>query len=138
MSVTATKEEREYGMTTASSTQGFVNDPVVSISGQIALARPDDVVCGDQPSSDDVRPWNLRRMGPLMTSDGRWSSVSYDHEQQIAVTETGQPVLDQRCRTAGPVAGPPTAPTTPPVDGEDPPSSEDWINDFAPEEPSPV
>jgi len=32
-------------------------------------------------------------------------------------------------------AGPPTAPTTQGVDGEDPPSSEDWINDYAPDEP---
>lgn len=125
-------------MTTASPTQGFVNDPVVSISGQMALARPDDLVCEDQPSSEDVRPWNLRRMGSVMTTNGRWSSVSYDHDQQVAVTASRQPVLDEHRRTGGPVAGPPTAPTTPPVDGEDPPSSEDWINDFAPEEPSPV
>ncbi len=125
-------------MTTASPTQGVVNDPVVSISGQMPLSRPDDLVCADQPSPEDVRPWNLRRMGAVMTTNGRWSSVSYDHDQQITVTASGQPVLDEHRRTAGPVAGPPTAPTTPPVDGEDPPSSEDWINDFAPEEPSPV
>lgn len=30
---------------------------------------------------------------------------------------------------------PPTADTTATVDGEDPPSSEDWNNDFAPDEP---
>jgi hypothetical protein len=35
------------------------------------------------------------------------------------------------------VAGPPTAPTTQNVDGEDPPSSEDWKNDFAPDDPCP-
>jgi hypothetical protein len=31
------------------------------------------------------------------------------------------------------MSGPPTAPTTQTVDGQDPPSSEDWINDFTPD-----
>jgi putative ATP-grasp target RiPP len=84
----------------------------------------------DLPSAEDVRPWNLRRMGPLLKVSGRWSSVRYDYNQQLAVDASGIPVLDR-----APVAGPPTAPTTPPVDGEDPPSSEDWNNDFAPDEP---
>jgi putative ATP-grasp target RiPP len=96
----------------------------------MALARPDGLECTDMPSPENVRPWNLRRMGPLLKVSGRWSSVRYDHNQQLAVNERGNPVLDRT-----PVAGPPTAPTTPPVDGEDPPSSEDWNNDFAPDEP---
>ncbi|GAA1235027.1 hypothetical protein GCM10009676_18590 [Prauserella halophila] len=80
-------------------TQGFVNDPVVSISGQMALARLDDLVCEDQLSPEDVRPWNLRRMGSLMTTNGRWSSVIYDHNQQVAVTASGQPALDEHRRS---------------------------------------
>lgn len=81
-------------------------------------------------------------LGPPLTSSGRWSSVSYDADQQLLVDTSGQTVVDQSTNTPasvfGPVAGPPTAPTTPTVDGEDPPSSEDWINDYAPEEPDQV
>jgi hypothetical protein len=50
----------------------------------------------------------------------------YDHHQQLAVDTSGTPLITM---------GPPTANTTSSVDGEDPPSSEDWYNDFHPDEP---
>lgn len=113
------------------SVTAFVDSPVSSGSSRLALARPDGYVSDDLPSSDDVRPWNLRRMGSLLKVSGRWSSVSYDHDQQVSVDASGTALIDLT-----PVAGPPTAPTTQTVDGEDPPSSEDWINDYAPDAPS--
>ncbi len=58
----------------------------------------------------------------------RWPRRARSSRWQLATDPDGVPVLDV-------AAGPPTAPTTPGVDGEDPPSSEDWINDYAPDEP---
>jgi hypothetical protein len=67
-------------------------------------------------------------MGPVMTPFGRWLSWGYDYQRQLATDPDGVALLDL-------AAGPPTAPTTQTVDGEDPPSSEDWDNDYTPDEP---
>jgi putative ATP-grasp target RiPP len=53
----------------------------------------------------------------------------YDHEQQVAVDVNGAPLISM---------GDPSADTTSTVDGEDPPSSEDWNNDYYPDEPFPA
>ncbi len=105
------------------------DDSLAPASAQFPLARPDTAPPSwDEPSPVGVRPWGLRRMGPVMAPAGRWLAWGYDHDRQLAAGADGVPVLDA-------AAGPPTAPTTPGVDGEDPPSSEDWINDYTPDEP---
>lgn len=68
-------------------------------------------------------------MGPVMTAAGSWRTWRYDHQRQLGTDADGVPLLDI-------TAGPPTAPTTQRVDGEDPPSSEDWVTDYAPDEPA--
>lgn len=106
-----------------------IDDPLASASGQFPLGAP-----GGTPPSDDVpspvglRPWGLRSLTVSDRPVGEQSrSVArYDHEQQVAVDAAGTPLV---------VMGPPTANTTSTVDGEDPPSSEDWDNDFHPDEP---
>lgn len=111
-------------------TTGF-DDPLASAGAQFALARPDTAPpSGEEPSPPGIRPWGLRRMGPVMTPSLQWLAWGYDHEQQLAAGPDGVALLDL-------AAGPPTAPTTQPVDGEDPPSSEDWVNDYVPDEPVP-
>ncbi len=104
-------------------------DPVASISGQFPLSAPPGAVT-DEPSTAGARPWGLRRMGPVRRPCHRRASA-YDHDQQLSVGLSGEPVV----RPGGGHAGPPTAPTTAPVDGEDPPSSEDYNNDYAPDAP---
>ncbi|GGP38933.1 putative ATP-grasp-modified RiPP [Saccharothrix coeruleofusca] len=97
--------------------------PLAPVSARFALSgssfepRPDDT-----PSPDGVRPWGLRRALPVSTGRvlPRWS---YDPAQQKAVNEAGVPLIGSSR------AGDPTANTTASTDGEDPPSSEDWIND---------
>lgn len=113
----------------------FSWDPLVSPSSRITLTRPDVLAAedaGPQAVDPAVQPWNLRRLGPPLANSGRWSTVRYDHLRQLLVHDCGRAVLSG-CDHV-PMAGPPTAPTTPPVDGEDPPSSEDWNNDYAPDE----
>lgn len=107
----------------------FVEDPIISGSSLLPLARPDDVPpSADRPSPAGVRPWGLRRMGHVLAVSGKWDGVRFDHQSQLAVTADGVVLIEIE-------SGPPTAPTTPPVDGEDPPSSEDWNNDYAPDNP---
>ncbi|MPZ64440.1 MAG: hypothetical protein GEU83_02555 [Pseudonocardiaceae bacterium] len=111
-------------------TTGF-DDPLAPSGEQFPLARPDTAPPSwDEPSPPGSRPWGLRRMGPVMTPSRQGLGWGYDHEQQLATGPDGVALLDF-------AAGPPTAPTTQTVDGEDPPSSEDWINDYAPDEPIP-
>lgn len=106
-----------------------LEDPLAPVSEQFPLGQPDSAPCSwDEPSPPGVRSWGLRRMGPVMAPSGRWLAWGYDQQQQLATGPEGVALLDL------PV-GPPTAPTTGSVDGEDPPSSEDWINDYAPDEP---
>lgn len=105
------------------------DDPLAPAGEQFPLGRPDTAPpCWDEPSPPGVRTWGLRRMGPVMTPSGQWLSLGYDHHRQLATGPDGVALLDL-------TAGPPTAPTTQTVDGEDPPSSEDWINDYFPDEP---
>lgn len=111
-------------------TNVLVNAPVASVSGRLALSRPSGRPCDDQPSEAGVRPWGLRRMGPVMHSAGKFASVRYDDNRQLAVDAAGVALIDRT-----PVMAKPTANTTSTVDGEDPPSSEDWNNDFHGDEP---
>lgn len=104
-------------------------DPLASGSARFPLGRPSDEPPEvDAPSPIGLRPWGLRRLGPVFGTTGAWSAWRYDHERQIAVDGSGRAMLDI-------VDGPPTAPTTPPTDGEDPPSGEDWRNDYTPDYP---
>lgn len=108
-----------------------VDDSLAPSGEQFPLARPDTAPPSwDEPSPSGIRPWGLRRMGPVMTPPRHRLARRYDHDRQLATDADGVALLDL-------AAGPPTAPTTQPVDGEDPPSSEDWINDYAPDEPIP-
>ncbi len=105
-------------------------DPLAAADEQFPLGRPDDAPASwDEPSPVGVRPWGLRRMGPVKVPSRRWLSWGYDHRRQLATDHADVALLDL-------VSGPPTAPTTQSVDGEDPPSSEDWVNDYAPDEPA--
>lgn len=138
----------------------FVDDPLVSGSGQFALAAPHTLTAPtERPSEIGLRPWGLRRMGPVLRPSGCRAGWHYDPVRQLGVDATGVPLTAVHAGTstttgssgsedptdedwqpdftpeAHPMAGPPTAPTTPPVDGEDPPSAEDWNNDYCPDEP---
>ncbi|MGH3886549.1 MAG: putative ATP-grasp-modified RiPP [Pseudonocardiaceae bacterium] len=111
----------------------FRSDPVASASEQFTLCRPSiDLPMAQDCPEMEVRPWGLRTMTPARPTDSRFPAFRYDHRSQVAVLDdgTGRPLVKT-------VAGPPTAPTTQTVDGEDPPSSEDWKNDFAPDDPCP-
>lgn len=122
----------------------FVADPLASPSGRFALARPAGLPAPDQPSSKELRPWGLRRMGPVALPADRLAGYRYDPVQQVSLGADGTPLAigalaggnANTTSTIGGalVAGPPTAPTTSTVDGEDPPSSEDWINDYHPDD----
>ena len=106
----------------------FVDDPVASVSGQFALCRSDAVPA---VPAGRVRPWGLRQL--TLAQDGGFGvpAYRYDHDLQVAVAEaSGTPLVSV-------VAAAPTAPTTTRTDGEDGPSSEDWRNDFAPDDPCP-
>lgn len=108
------------------------DEPLAPAGAQFPLAPSDTAPSSlDEPSPVGLRPWGLRRMGPVLAPSGPWLEWGYDHDRQVATDPDGVPVLDV-------AAGPPTAPTTQRVDGEDPPSSEDWINDYAPDEPVPL
>ena len=98
-------------------------DPLAPIGARVALHgssfEPREQ---DQPSPVGLRPWGLRRARPA--GPGRTLPAwSYDPVSQMAVDGAGVPLVDSD------VAGDPSADTTASVDGEDPPSSEDWLND---------
>ncbi len=112
----------------------FVHDPLVSASGQFALAARAGRVEPEGPSSAGERPWGLRRMGPVSTIVRLAPAGRYDPLRQLSLDTAGIPIV-AALRAGGPVTGPPTAPTTATVDGEDPPSSEDYNNDYCPDEP---
>lgn len=106
-----------------------IDDPLASASGQFALAAPTDTPASeDVPSPVGLRPWGLRTLTVARSAVEEQSSspARYDHERQVAVGQSGQPLITM---------GDPTADTTSTVDGEDGPSSEDWHNDFHPDEP---
>jgi len=110
-------------------TKRFAADPLVTASAQFSLGR-------STPSGADesvitlARPWGLRALVPAVAGP-ELPAIRYDHVSQVAVVDdgTGRAFVDI-------VGGPPTAPTTASTDGEDPPSSEDWKNDFAPDDPA--
>jgi putative ATP-grasp target RiPP len=98
-------------------------DPLASVSGQFALKGSTFTPrSGDMPSPDGVRPWGLRRATPAGAGRvlPKWD---YDAVQQKAVDLLGVPLIES------PQMVDPSADTTSTVDGEDPPSSEDWNND---------
>jgi putative ATP-grasp target RiPP len=105
-----------------------IDDPIASASGQFPLAAPSGMPPSeDEPSPVGVRPWGLRHLTTARTEGRRvLSGARYDHDQQLTVDPSGIPLITM---------GPPTATTTSSVDGEDPPSSEDWDNDFHQDEP---
>jgi putative ATP-grasp target RiPP len=115
-------------------TNEFTDPPLASVSGQFSLTAP---TTGESSSSADVlplvdtRPWGLRDLVPA-SSGATLPPMRYDHDRQLTVLDdgSGRAFIDV-------VSGPPTAPTTQTVDGEDPPSSEDWKNDFCPDDPCP-
>lgn len=112
----------------------FVDDPVASISGQFALCRPDPATRPAESTTvaGHIRPWGLRDLTPAEEGGAGLPSFRYDHDLQLAVLADGS-----RMPLASVVAAAPTAPTTTRTDGEDGPSSEDWKNDFTPDEPCP-
>jgi putative ATP-grasp target RiPP len=109
----------------------FTDAPLASPSGQFALGRPvADVPPPQEPSHLELRPWGLRHLSRSRSAALIIPPYRYDPTAQVAIGAHGVALVD------GPLAGPPTAPSTSPVDGVDPPSSEDWVNDFSPDEPS--
>ncbi|QWF85800.1 hypothetical protein [Amycolatopsis sp. CA-230715] len=113
---------------------GFVNDPIASHSGQFGLARPEDGPAGTtRPSPTGVRPWNLRAAEPVAAraaGRARLSGWRYDHDLQVAVTATGQPVSEI-------VAADPSADSVSHLDGDEG-NSEDWRYDYYPDHPGPT
>lgn len=105
-----------------------IDDPIASASGRFPLVAPDGTLPSeDVPSPVGTRPWGLRQLAAATADSGSGlSGARYDHDLQLAVDPSGTPLI---------TTGPPTANTTSTVDGEDPPSSEDWHNDFHPDEP---
>lgn len=97
----------------------IAHDPLAPASARLPLSgsrfteQPEDAA-----SPVGLRPWGLRRVRPASPGVAL-PAWSYDRNRQVAVNAVGTPL----------VAGEPTAVTTASVDGEDPPSSEDWIND---------
>jgi putative ATP-grasp target RiPP len=112
-------------------TKRFADDPLVTASAQFTLGRPAPTDTNDPAVARAVtRPWGLHDLAAAVEVPDL-PPVRYDHLSQVAVVEdgTGRAFVDV-------VSGPPTAPTTAATDGEDPPSSEDWINDFTPDDPA--
>ena len=110
-------------MTTAVSAP-HADDPMASTGGQFALRGSTFTDrAHDQPSPVGARPWGLRRAIPVVGRGLRLPEWTYDGDRQMAVSACGKPVIEQ------PHLAAPTAITTSSTDGEDPPSSEDWIND---------
>lgn len=104
-----------------------IDDPLASASGQFPLAAPADTPPSDDtPSPVDRRPWGLRNLTVAAPSRDATVPGRYDHDQQVTVDATGTPLITM---------GDPTAIPTETVDGQDGPSSTDWINDFCPDEP---
>lgn len=98
-----------------------LDDPLASASGQFPLAPRSYPSASEGPSPDGLRPWGLRDLVVATPPTTITPRTRYDHERQVMVDDaTGFPL---------PSMAKPTAITTASVDGEDPPSAEDWIND---------
>jgi len=97
-------------------------DPFAPASGRFALSGTTKCATDSVPSVIGTRPWGLlraERSVPSVTVP-QWR---YDHGRQLAVgAADGRPLIEST--NCGP-----SAVTTASKDGEDPPSSEDWIND---------
>lgn len=112
-------------MTIAIEPRGFADDAVASVSGRFPLGSPAGTAAStDIPSPIGLRPWGLRRLSDTRAVTPSAFIVQYDPVQQVGVGPDGTVAVRI---LAG---GPPTADTTSTVDGEDPPSAEDWNNDF--------
>lgn len=109
-------------MTTAA-VDAVTPDPLAPPSSQFALNGSSVTSSAeDVPSAIGVRPWGLRRARAADLGRGL-PDWTYDERQQKALDSNGTPLIDS------PKLNDPTAFTTSSTDGEDPPSSEDWIND---------
>lgn len=109
-----------------------IDNPLTSASGQFPLAAPSGAPASqDVPSPVGMRPWGLRTLtvSGRQAADAPLTIARYDHDRQVAVNAAGTPLF---------ASGDPSADTTSSVDGEDPPSAEDWTNDFYPDEPTPA
>ncbi|ASO22752.1 putative ATP-grasp target RiPP [Actinoalloteichus hoggarensis] len=98
-------------------------EPIVSVSERFPLDGFTAVESRDDSASPvGIRPWGLRRS--CRAEFGKEVPAHrYDTERQLSVVPDGRPLIDL------PLAGDPTALKTESVDGEDGPSSVDWIND---------
>ncbi|XVV02730.1 putative ATP-grasp-modified RiPP [Actinosynnema sp. CA-248983] len=109
-------------MTTALALPSEEN-PLAPLSGQFALRGSTSAEqVNDVPSPVGTRPFGLRR-ATAARQGVTIPAWTYDGDAQMAVDAFGVPLIEL------PTMGDPTAKTTASVDGEDPPSSEDWIND---------
>lgn len=102
-------------------------DPIAPASAQFGLSRGTGApaVTGDSPSPHGVRPWGLRGMRAVSRTGLPVPAFRYCHEQQLAVTEDGVPLIDTRMAD-------PTAHSVTNLDGDEGPN-EDWKYDFAPD-----
>lgn len=107
-------------------TSRFADAPLVTVSGRFPLCRPHSAPV----ESTGGRPWGLRDLVPA--HDDPPPPWRYDGERQLLVIDDGTGRAVVACADSDP-----TAPTTSRTDGEDPPSSEDWKNDYHHDEPCP-
>ncbi|MGH8922926.1 MAG: putative ATP-grasp-modified RiPP, partial [Actinomycetes bacterium] len=73
----------------------FVTEPIASPSGRFALARPAGQPAPDQPSPNGLRPWGLRRMGPVTLPTGRLAQWHYDPARQVSLDRDGTPLATE-------------------------------------------
>lgn len=108
----------------------FAEEPVASVSSRFALCRGQGPTVTTEPA---VRPWGLRGLEPAQPHQPLPASI-FDPVRQVSVLvdDNGVPIVGDGAEAK---PKPPTAPTTSRVDGEDPPSSEDWRNDYHPDYP---
>lgn len=71
----------------------FAEDPMVSHSTQFPLGRAGGPVDQGSPSDPVIRPWGLRGMRPARhQGDPLREAFAYDHDRQIALSLSGQPL----------------------------------------------
>ena len=106
----------------------FAEDPMVCHSAQFPLGRAGGSVDQGLPSDPMIRPWGLRGMRPARhRGDPLREAFTYDHDRQIALSLTGQP-LTMAESTANKVTN---------NDGDEGPS-EDYTYDYCPDSPQPA
>lgn len=104
----------------------FADEPVATVSARYSLCRGSGPLSTADPA---VRPWGLRGL-VAAAPDAVMPATIYDPTRQVSMIE-GAIRADGSKEEPRPT--PPTAPTTSRTDGEDPPSSEDWKNDYHPD-----